>query len=194
VAKNISPLQTGSALTPVSSFASGCHGAKPLFLDTPLPECPAGMYRGARHSTTSGASGQHRAPARPAFLPNAGQRNTADLVFFLSPSAMRLLRSQPSRNTSAGKSLAMTFGFLAFINRGSRVRRTSFARALGGLERCAGAHYRQTLAAGELGLTGNEANSRARKEADASAARGTPNSYFIFTGTSKKIKNKCIQN
>ena len=34
----------------------------------------------------------------------------------------------------------------------------SHVRALGGPERCAGAHCRQTLAEGELGLSGNEAD------------------------------------
>ena len=56
-------LPSAPALLPVSAKASGCHGPIPLCLDTPLPECPAGMYRGERHSTTSGGSGQHRAPA-----------------------------------------------------------------------------------------------------------------------------------
>jgi hypothetical protein len=48
--------------------------------------------------------------------------------------------------------------------------------ALGGLEWCAGAHCRQTLAEGELGLSGNEAKSRVRKEADP-AKRGNAQSF-----------------
>jgi hypothetical protein len=39
---------------------------------------------------------------------------------------------------------------------------------------------RQTLAEGELGLTGNEAISRARKEADPAWAGERPSLYFFF--------------
>jgi hypothetical protein len=51
--------------------------------------------------------------------------------------------------------------------------------ALGGPKWCAKAQCRQTLAEGEMGLTGIEANSRARKETDPALAGERPDFLII---------------
>jgi hypothetical protein len=67
---------------PLVSLGAALLAVSAVGLGPPRPYAAVSRYtaQNARHSTTSGGSGRHRAPARPPVRPNAKDKNTIILT------------------------------------------------------------------------------------------------------------------